>query len=402
MKHIRSKHSESSVAILKKLKQWKIKKKRDPNNAANKIQEMPNLGIIVGPPVLMKAENELICEFCDFKCRFKKSFLKHLKTKHRDRDSTPAGENGLKTILLEDENSKNTIFCLHCDFRTKTVPVFEKHVAAKHPQIEKDKFHSKICPHCKYRAKDKTDLADHISESHPKLVKNLLRKMKVEFTGGHKKSNAISNDFKCPTCSFKASKFNLVVKHVRKSHQKASGDLLRQLRMMKRFACSECSLKSRFKVNISRHMSKLHPGLRAKVVVIDSTAIKFQDIVKNGKIFNDQKSIHKSEPENEVKLKNVVKEKSKKIVKAEENFEADPTLFKIQLSCTKCSFVAKNHPDLILHFDKAHLKRGSDRRCPHCNYRTTLSVLLNSHVVTSHSKNVKSSTASLNVRQLFM
>ena len=100
MKHIRSKHSESSVAILKKLKQWKIKKKRDPNNAANKIQEMPNLGIIVGPPVLMKAENELICEFCDFKCRFKKSFLKHLKTKHRDRDSTPAGENGLKTIRI--------------------------------------------------------------------------------------------------------------------------------------------------------------------------------------------------------------------------------------------------------------------------------------------------------------
>jgi hypothetical protein len=84
----------------------------------------------------------------------------------------------------------------------------------------------------------------------------------------------------------------------------------------------------------------------------------------------------------------------------------DKTKKSVHLSCSRCPFVAKRHPDLIVHFDKSHLKRGTDRRCPHCNYRTSLSVLLNSHVVTVHSKNgiVKSNNpnSSQSVWRLFM
>jgi hypothetical protein len=58
-----------------------------------------------------------------------------------------------------------------------------------------------------------------------------------------------------------------------------SAEFLKQLKMVKRFSCPECPMKSRFKVNISRHLSKLHPGSKAKVVMADRTVVK-ADAVK--------------------------------------------------------------------------------------------------------------------------
>ena len=79
----------------------------------------------------------------------------------------------------------------------------------------------------------------------------------------------------------------------------------------------------------------------------------------------------------------------------------------------KQMFSNHHFPVQVAHWDKSHLKRGTDKRCPHCNYRTTLSVLLNSHVVTFHSKNNGNSNVkngvngndkslTLNVWRLFM
>jgi len=364
LKHVRSKHSEESAAILKKLKQTKS----GSSKVVGKIVAVKESKTVREGQVQVSVDNPSAiksCPFCDFSCRFKKSLQQHLRRKHPGADQQVKNDVG--------ENKDGLSACPHCNFKTSNLRMLEKHVSAKH----------------------KKSLANGSNEPENKVASR-------KGLGGDSNVRTEVSEFSCPVCNFKTSKFILVAQHVKKSHQKKSAELLKQLKSIKRFACPECPLKSRFKVNIERHLSKLHPGSRSKAVMVEATSTKRKEgKTTNADIECNAKDDSSTDPPQNKKVKAVKRTDESRQSPENDLKDADPSKPSAQLSCTKCPFVAKNHPDLISHFDKAHLKRGSDRRCPHCGYKTTLSVLLNSHVVTSHSKNSTPKTSSFNIWHLF-
>ena len=365
LKHVRSKHSDNSAAILKKLKQ----KISGPSKVLKTIDNIESrFGRDSQPPVLEDTSAIKSCAFCDFSCRFKKSLQQHLRRKH------PGAEQPVSNGVAE----ANDLACPHCPFKARNNQILEKHVSVKH----------------------KKAFANGSIEPEGKIAS---RKGLPAKPSGDSTVRTVCPDFRCPSCDFKASKFILVAQHIRKSHQKNSAAILKQLKSIKRFACPECPLRSRFKVNIERHLSKLHPGSRSKALMVEATSGKKKEskISATVKESNTRDELaDEAPPSKKVKIKRTDENRQSPENDLTGSDSAKPSA---QLSCSKCPFVAKSHPDLISHFDKAHLKRGSDRRCPHCGYKTTLSVLLNSHVVTSHSKNSspKPSNSNFNIWQLF-
>jgi hypothetical protein len=205
-----------------------------------------------------------------------------------------------------------------------------------------------------------------------------------------------------------------VLKHLKQSHKKTFPSLSKQVLLFKRFACPKCPLRSKFKVNILRHLETQHPRAEAKPEAKppatqaepiprvakkpggsespSSAGKKCAEMQKPGKI--TRKPLDKSKPG-----KIVRKPEAKSMPEAKPKAASKPSS---QQSCSKCPFVARSHPELIVHYDKWHIRRGTDRRCPHCPYRTSLAVLLTSHVITTHSKCAKNLAPAPNVWHWFL
>ena len=165
------------------------------------------------PPVPEDTSAIKSCPFCDFSCRFKKSLQQHLRRKH------PGAEQPVSNGVAE----ANDLACPHCPFKARNNQILEKHVSVKH----------------------KKAFANGSIEPEGKIAS---RKGLPAKPSGDSTVRTVCPDFRCPSCDFKASKFILVAQHIRKSHQKNSAAILKQLKSIKRFACPECPLKSRFKV----------------------------------------------------------------------------------------------------------------------------------------------------------
>jgi hypothetical protein len=428
-----------------------------------------------------KSKKKQICQFCSFECRFKKSLIQHVKVKHPKKKKLPDdNDDDIAKIEKPQENidSKRLrkIACHKCAFRTNKQTHLENHFRLKHPQQSKLQTRNKnkkmksqkvdsistngsssssveiasiskvdvglkdqvdvglkdlvdvglkdlFCSHCKFKTSKKGLLIRHVRGSHPKNVKVLLKKMKKQFSSFEKDKGRIRTSEKIKKNSRKNNEVPVKQELTANTPEK---------NMFKKFSCPECSFQSRFKVNVSRHLSVRHPGAEPKVLILTSQP----EMLDNSKSKKQTSKLNVSKIANngvKQKQKNLVsekvdenlssvtktrngdkKERNKKKDREEEHTlkadqgedNNDKTKQSVHLSCSRCPFVAKRHPDLIVHFDKSHLKRGTDRRCPHCNYRTSLSVLLNSHVVTVHSKNgiVKSNNpnSSQSVWRLFM
>ena len=413
-----------------------------------------------------KSKKKQICQFCSFECRFKKSLIQHVKVKHPKKknlkvhdDDDDIAKNEKPPQLQENIDSKRLrkIACSKCAFRTNKQNHLENHFRLKHPQQSKFKMRNNnkkmksqnvdlngssssveiasitkvdvgskdlFCSHCKFKTSKKVLLIRHVRGSHPKNVKVLLKKMKKQFSSFQKEKDRQSEKVK------KISRKNneVPVKQELTTNTPEKD-------MFKKFSCPECSFQSRFKVNVSRHLSVRHPGAEPRVLILTSqpeisdnskskkhtSKLNVAKIASNGvkqKLKNSGSEKVDDNLSSVTKIRNGDKKEKNKKKDREEDYTLktdqgvqnednnDKTKKSVHLSCSRCPFVAKRHPDLIVHFDKSHLKRGTDRRCPHCNYRTSLSVLLNSHVVTVHSKNgiVKSNNpnSSQSVWRLFM
>ena len=57
--------------------------------------------------------------------------------------------------------------------------------------------------------------------------------------------------------------------------------------------------------------------------------------------------------------------------------------------CHVCHYSCEQRAKLMLHFEKAHMRKSSDNldfECAHCDYATPLKVVLKSHLITNHAK----------------
>jgi len=278
LKHVRSKHTENTNDVIKR-----IKSSSDVNNHKTKLKNAERKKKKLIESKIVRPSNEQVhfdhlpsspkqeskksqslnghkCQFCSFKCRFKRSLIKHVQVKHSgEKEGLPAA------TKPEDETKQKMINC-------------KKVKDNVNERESKNLTKNQFCFNCKFKTCQRKYLIRHFREKHPRKFKVLMKKLQ--------KLNSSGNPAKV------ANEERKQEDRVRKENCK---EVFHQLdetddendTCVKNFSCPECHFKSRFKVNVTRHLGTRHPSASVRVVilegqtkVIDSGKVDFE---KNGK-----------------------------------------------------------------------------------------------------------------------
>ena len=510
IKHVRSKHSESSEAIMAKIKELRmIAKKSSPNKktlaettsltttptskvktvscptlAPNSLHkelffESPQKS---GPNIEKTSKsvdkkdaalssstpNKHFCPHCKFGCKFKKSFVIHLKTSHPETNpgasiqapkSTKSVEQPDTDKTVDSLKSKKGLFiCSNCPFATKRLKLFNKHLKLKkHLKLEKHLPENQLikkeernlmsssvtqsansCSKCSFVCSSAGFLKKHLRMKHKEHSVTLLP------SDNNDESQKVAKNHCCSKCDFKTCKSKYLIKHLREKHARNFKTLKKKLckisklpktdiqtsketkvllknkssvtkhgHLLKKFSCPICSRVSKFKVNIQRHMGTQHPGVPVNVIILEQETEKPDMLQTNGQIVakkskKEENIVHNDSatkkktltiPRSGDAVKNGGKQiqnnkRKRDVMEIKDEILQDNSVHTVEsekkkkrgrISCSKCPFVASRQCDLIVHFDKAHLKRGTDKRCPHCNYRTRF-IFLNKIILNPQSR----------------
>ena len=395
--------------------------------------------------------NKHFCPHCKFGCKFKKSFVTHLKTSHPDTNPGASVQAPKSTKSFEQpdtdktvhslERKKGLFICSNCPFATKRLKLFNKHLKLKkHLKLEKNLPENQLvkkdernlissgtksansCFKCSFVCSSAGFLKKHLRMKHKEHSVTLLP------SDNNDESQKVAKNHCCSKCDFKTCKSKYLIKHLREKHARNFKTLKKKLfkisklpktdiqtpketlqgkvltkvllknksSVAKKYSCPICSRVSKFKVNIQRHMGTQHPGVPVNVIILEQETEKPDMLQTNGQIVAkkskknvDNDSATKKKTMTITKSGDSVKNCGKQILNNKRKRDvleikdeilqdnSDHTVVqsekkkkKARICCSKCPFVASRQCDLIVHFDKAHLKRGTDKRCPHCNYRT--------------------------------
>ena len=310
LKHVRSKHTENSNDVIKRIKsssdvinqKTKLKKRKlIESKIVKPSTELLHFNDWQSSPKSPKKEKSEIvldashgghvCQYCSFKCRFKRSLAKHVQVKH------PGGKKEELPAADENQTMKPNLNNIKM-MNLKKVKDDSKETESKN--LTKNQF----CFNCKFKTCQRKYLIRHFREKHPQKFKLLMKKLQ--------KLNSSGNQAKVSNQQRKQD--GVGKEDYKEDCQRIDAIVDNKNAQLKKYSCPECHFKSRFKVNVSRHLGTRHPSASVQVLVLQGQSEVMNDKADlNGKERKKKlSSICEPTAKSELKMKKISTTKTKK------------------------------------------------------------------------------------------
>ena len=170
-----------------------------------------------------------VCTMCNYKCSQKRRMENHLDGVH----------NNIKNFK-----------CDKCNYRCTERYMLTVHDNAVHKKLRPHK-----CSECERRFSEKKKMVRHVNEVHRKLKNFKCSTCGFEFyskEGLRRHVNGVHlklKPHKCtePGCKFESGERNHLIRHINVTHKK-----------IKPFECNICDYKCGYKINLEKHINRIH------------------------------------------------------------------------------------------------------------------------------------------------